>query len=551
VISNDNTKRLIDAQSKLTRNIERLKTGEKSSSTDSVIQARTDATGVPYVDIGTGLYAAPELIENGGFNYDFTGWEQNSPVGFTINSNSYAGEGAARTILDSSMGAVGADLTTTNAIDLDIGIDYIVGFYVRRVDSDPAYPALNCGITIIHYDENDETVYTENSVSFNEDSYPFWKYVYHHFSPASKSVRIVLWVTTISSGNYEVYIDEASLKRFINRPAMRIISGGMSEGIEFDTPTITSQGTIHGTNFTQEANPYNTPMAGADGKLSADWIPQLPHSGLSGLTTDDPHTQYVKDAGTVTDNAIVRFDTTDGRTIQNSLFLVDDTGNASASGFLLAQSGGSGQTIIGASTQGSIQIGQISSGGTPRTPYIDFYANGTAYNDVRLIASEGSPNSSYGGILGIYASQVNLSPAGNLRYRNVILGDWVAWTPVWTATTTNPVIGNGTLTGRYTRIGNTVHASIYLLFGSTTTAGSGVYYFSLPVAANASYINYWGGSWTATDVTVNNFNGSVRAYGYTTIQLPFTGGSAYVAHQTPMTWGSGDSLRIHWTYEAA
>jgi hypothetical protein len=49
------------------------------------------------------------------------------------------------------------------------------------------------------------------------------------------------------------------------------------------------------------------------------------HGNLTGLTDDD-HTQYVKDAGTVTDNAIVRFDGTDGRTIQNSKVTIDDNG---------------------------------------------------------------------------------------------------------------------------------------------------------------------------------------------------------------------------------
>ena len=49
------------------------------------------------------------------------------------------------------------------------------------------------------------------------------------------------------------------------------------------------------------------------------------HGSLAGLSNDD-HTQYVKDAGTVADNAIVRFDGTDGRTIQNSKVTIDDNG---------------------------------------------------------------------------------------------------------------------------------------------------------------------------------------------------------------------------------
>lgn len=57
------------------------------------------------------------------------------------------------------------------------------------------------------------------------------------------------------------------------------------------------------------------------------------HGNLSGLGDDD-HTQYVKDAGTVTDNAIVRFDGTDGRTIQGSDVIVDDNNNLITTGGL-------------------------------------------------------------------------------------------------------------------------------------------------------------------------------------------------------------------------
>lgn len=65
----------------------------------------------------------------------------------------------------------------------------------------------------------------------------------------------------------------------------------------------------------------------AGNSITASVLPAgVDHNSLANLTTGDPHTQYVKDAGTVTDNAIVRYDTTDGRTIQNSLALVGDSG---------------------------------------------------------------------------------------------------------------------------------------------------------------------------------------------------------------------------------
>lgn len=63
---------------------------------------------------------------------------------------------------------------------------------------------------------------------------------------------------------------------------------------------------------------------------------------------------------------------------------------------------------------------------------------------------------------------------------------WTAFTPVWVGASTNPVIGNGTLSGRYSQIGKHVTAQWYLRPGSTTTFGSGAYSFTLPVASSAS-----------------------------------------------------------------
>lgn len=64
-------------------------------------------------------------------------------------------------------------------------------------------------------------------------------------------------------------------------------------------------------------------------QISAAVLPAgVDHNSLANLTVADPHTQYVnREAnGTVTDNAITRWDTTTGRDIQTSLASVDDNG---------------------------------------------------------------------------------------------------------------------------------------------------------------------------------------------------------------------------------
>ncbi|MEU6490398.1 hypothetical protein ABZ890_08390 [Streptomyces sp. NPDC046984] len=63
---------------------------------------------------------------------------------------------------------------------------------------------------------------------------------------------------------------------------------------------------------------------------------------------------------------------------------------------------------------------------------------------------------------------------------NSIFGTWTTYTPSWTASTTNPTIGNGTITGRYLKVGRTVFCEIFIVIGSSTTLGSGTYLLTVP-----------------------------------------------------------------------
>lgn len=57
---------------------------------------------------------------------------------------------------------------------------------------------------------------------------------------------------------------------------------------------------------------------------------------------------------------------------------------------------------------------------------------------------------------------------------------YTSYSTNWTAATTNPVIGNGTLTSFWRRDEDTLHASISTRMNTTTTYGSGTYRWSLP-----------------------------------------------------------------------
>lgn len=58
--------------------------------------------------------------------------------------------------------------------------------------------------------------------------------------------------------------------------------------------------------------------------------------------------------------------------------------------------------------------------------------------------------------------------------------DWFSYTVSWTATTTNPVIGDGTLYGKWKASGKSILAKVRIIMGSTTTYGTGNYNFSIP-----------------------------------------------------------------------
>lgn len=90
-----------------------------------------------------------------------------------------------------------------------------------------------------------------------------------------------------------------------------------------------------------------------------------------------------------------------------------------------------------------------------------------------------------------WAIPLDSDPLANaaLAVRNLvdsIEAGWTAYTPAWTAATSNPAVGNGSIVGRYKRFGKTVLFRVNLTIGTTTTLGSGQYSISLPFAAHAT-----------------------------------------------------------------
>lgn len=132
---------------------------------------------------------------------------------------------------------------------------------------------------------------------------------------------------------------------------------------------------------------------------------------------------------------------------------------------------------------------------------------------------------------------------------------WTPYSPNWSASVTTPVIGNGTLSGRYQQIGKTVHFAAQITMGSTTTYGAGQWTLSLPVPAltattlrpviqgrifDSSPASAWSAqSWIggAGDLM------TLEAQGASNVQA--------LTPTFPITFATGDLVTYQGTYEAA
>lgn len=132
-------------------------------------------------------------------------------------------------------------------------------------------------------------------------------------------------------------------------------------------------------------------------------------------------------------------------------------------------------------------------------------------------------------------------------------GAWTAYTPSWTAATTNPTLGNGTVVGRSRTIGKTMELFIKLTWGSTTSAAStGSWRFTIPAAVQADQLmsvyvddNSASARWPGQARMLGAINGDNMRIVVT------AGGGALGGATTPMTWATGDLLIMQGVLELA
>lgn len=133
----------------------------------------------------------------------------------------------------------------------------------------------------------------------------------------------------------------------------------------------------------------------------------------------------------------------------------------------------------------------------------------------------------------------------------IVKAAWVAYTPAWTASTTNPTLGNGTITGAYKIQGRTLFTRIHLTMGSTTTFGAGRYSFSLPGAAVAVAARQVVSAvcMDASPVAYYPCVAFIDPSGSTFARIAEPAGSNGVSPTAPFTWAQDDQLVIEGAVE--
>jgi len=127
-----------------------------------------------------------------------------------------------------------------------------------------------------------------------------------------------------------------------------------------------------------------------------------------------------------------------------------------------------------------------------------------------------------------------------------------SYTPAWTTTGTAPVIGNGSLTGRYSLSGNICTVQFQLVAGSTTTFGTGQFQITLPFPTVNTGQRAQGMA-RIFDSGVGQYVGLIEVISNSSLMVfyPTTSVTDLVSSTSPMTWASGDSLRGTITYQIA
>jgi hypothetical protein len=175
---------------------------------------------------------------------------------------------------------------------------------------------------------------------------------------------------------------------------------------------------------------------------------------------------------------------------------------------------------------------------------------GNLLSTVTATFAAGTSGHSFGASNGISSGGTIVDLSSNSLVADLRIVPIANYTPTWTAASVNPVIGNGAIYGKVARWGKRVDVTIELDIGSTTTLGTGTWYFTTPYAA-AVDIQYQG---QAVALCAGSFYvGTVQTLLDGTSRIAVMGNAAsnYFDSGRPGAWVNTNSLKLSITYYTA
>jgi len=117
----------------------------------------------------------------------------------------------------------------------------------------------------------------------------------------------------------------------------------------------------------------------------------------------------------------------------------------------------------------------------------------------------------------------------------------------FTPTITNLTVGNGTLTGKYTKIGNLVWVQVYLVWGSTTSSSGEWTVNAFPFTGQSTNAH---GSAHLFDASTAGYAvaATYAAISYSGWKISDGTGSGFVSNTAPFTWTTNDRFMFAGTY---
>ena len=163
-------------------------------------------------------------------------------------------------------------------------------------------------------------------------------------------------------------------------------------------------------------------------------------------------------------------------------------------------------------------------------------------------------DSETGSAVSVYVDDAKLAP--EQLAPGAIITEWKDYTPEWTASTSSPNLNDGTIAGKWRRIGDSMQVQIQLTMGGSTTFGTGQWWFGLPdghqidstkIPGTASNNHTSLGTANSLDSGTAFKDGHVLYKSASYVQVTSDSATDGWKSSNPFTWAVNDSLGMMFT----